>query len=135
LVNLPSRLPGPDREGSTAARFSPRVPESVPPIRRIKNREVDHLRKFAAMRRAMPGRDDADLIGACILRWRSHHTIREKERLTKLSRTMRPQRRQAIVDRVVSVSVMALTGGETPAKKAPARPSAAWKADAAGFVS
>src|SRR3954452_10084237 len=47
---------GPDREGSTAARFMIRASiESVPPIRRIKNREVDHLRKFAAaMRRAMP---------------------------------------------------------------------------------
>src|SRR5664279_2138111 len=54
---------GPDLERSTAARFMIRASiESVPPIRRIKNREVDHLRKFiAAMRRSLPGRDDVDL--------------------------------------------------------------------------
>jgi AcrR family transcriptional regulator len=118
---------GPDREGSTAARFMIRASiESVPPIRRIKNREVDHLRKFvAAMRRAMPGRDDADLYwGLHFALAMSHHTIREKERLTKLSEGQCDLNDvQAIVDRVVSVSVMALTGGETPAKKAPARPS------------
>src|SRR5438045_9789685 len=53
---------GPERERSTAARFMIRASiESVPPIRRIKNRELDHLRTFAAaMRRAMPGRADAD---------------------------------------------------------------------------
>src|SRR6185437_15880575 len=48
---------GPDTERSTAARFMIRVSiESVPPIRRIRNREIDHLRKFvAAMRRSLPG--------------------------------------------------------------------------------
>ena len=79
---------GPDREGSTAARFMIRASiESVPPIRRIKNREVDHLRKFvAAMRRAMPGRDDVELYwGLHFALAMSHHTIRERERLTKLS--------------------------------------------------
>jgi hypothetical protein len=35
---------GPDREGSTAAHFMIRASiESVPPIRRIKNREIDHV--------------------------------------------------------------------------------------------
>ena len=78
---------GPDREGSTAARFMIRASiESVPPIRRIKNREIDHLRKFAAaMRRAMPGRADADLYwGLHFALAMSHHTIREKERLAAL---------------------------------------------------
>src|SRR5260221_1561019 len=107
---------GPDREGSTAARFMIRASiESVPPIRRIKNREVDHLRKFvAAMRRSLPGRDDSELY------WSLHfslamadHTIRERERLTKLSECQSDlDDVQAIVDRVVAVSVMALTGGE-----------------------
>src|SRR5437763_1503505 len=119
---------GPDREGSTAARFMIRASiESVPPIRRIKNREVDHLRKFvAAMRRAMPGRDDADLYwGLHFALAMAHHTIREKERLTKLSEGQCDLNDvQAIVDRVVSVSVMALTGGETPAKKVSTRPPA-----------
>jgi hypothetical protein len=100
--------------------------ESVPPIRRIKNREVDHLRKFvAAMRRSLPGRDDAELYwGLHFALAMSHHTIREKERLIKLSEGQCDLNDvQAIVDRVVTVSVMALTGGE-PAKKALARPVA-----------
>src|SRR3982750_3897165 len=118
---------GPDREGSTAARFMFGTSmEPVPPIRRIKNREVDHLRKFiAAMRRAMPGRDDADLYwGLHFALAVSHHTIREKERLTKLSEGQCDLNDvQAIVDRVVSVSVMALGAGDAPGKKAPARPA------------
>src|SRR5437870_5295949 len=64
LVGPPLRgCLGPNREGSTAARFMIRASiESVPPIRRIRNREVDHLRKFAAtMRLALPGRADAEL--------------------------------------------------------------------------
>src|ERR1700710_1865556 len=54
---------GPNNERSTAARFMIRASiESVPPIRRIKNREIDHLKKFAAaMRRSLPNRDEAEL--------------------------------------------------------------------------
>src|ERR1700690_2447508 len=54
---------GPERERSTAARFMIRASiETVAPIRRIKNREIDHLKKFAAaMRRALPDRGEADL--------------------------------------------------------------------------
>src|SRR5260370_14436374 len=111
---------GPDREGSTAARFMIRASiESVPPIRRIKNREVDHLRKFAAaMRRAMPGRDDTELYwGLHFALAMAHHTIREKERLTKLSDGKCDLNDvQAIVDRVVAVSVMALTAGGAQSK-------------------
>ena len=41
---------GPDNQRSTAARFMTRVSiESVPPIRRIRNREIDHLRKFVTV--------------------------------------------------------------------------------------
>ena len=101
--------------------------ESVPPIRRIKNREVDHLRKFiAAMRRSMPGRDDVDLYwGLNFALAMSHHTIREKERLTKLSEGQCDLNDVAgIIDRVVSVSVMALAAGETPAKKTPSKVAA-----------
>jgi AcrR family transcriptional regulator len=119
---------GPSSEGSTAARFMIRASiESVPPIRRIKNREVDHLRKFiAAMRRALPGRDDVDLYwGLNFALAMSHHTIREKERLTKLSEGQCDLNDVAgIIDRVVSVSVMALAAGETPAKKAPGKVAA-----------
>jgi AcrR family transcriptional regulator len=119
---------GPDREGSTAARFMIRASiESVPPIRRIKNREVDHLRKFAAaMRRALPGRDDSELYwGLHFALAMAHHTIREKERLTKLSDGKCDLNDvQAIVDRVVAVSVMALTTGGGAQSKAPAWPAA-----------
>ena len=97
--------------------------ESVPPIRRIKNREVDHLRKFiAAMRRSLPGRDDTELYwGLHFALAMSHHTIREKERLTKLSEGRCDlDDVQGIIDRVVAVSVMALAGGEM-ASKAPAK--------------
>ena len=115
---------GPERERSAAARFMIRASiESVPPIRRIKNREVDHLRKFAAaMRRSLPGRDEADLYwGLHFALAMAHHTIRERERLTKLSEGLCDlDDVQAIVERVVAVSVMALTGGETKSK-APAR--------------
>ncbi|MBR0872882.1 TetR family transcriptional regulator [Bradyrhizobium tropiciagri] len=117
---------GPDREGSTAARFMIRASiESVPPIRRIKNREVDHLRKFAAaMRRAMPGRDDTELYwGLHFALAMAHHTIREKERLLRLSEGKCDlDDVRAIIDRVVTVTVMALTMGEVPASK-PARPA------------
>src|SRR6201992_415891 len=47
---------GPNNERSAEARFMIRTSiESLPPIRRIKNREFDHLRKFAeAIRRSLP---------------------------------------------------------------------------------
>ncbi len=119
---------GPSSEGSTAARFMIRASiESVPPIRRIKNREVDHLRKFiAAMRRALPSRDDVDLYWALNFALAmSHHTIREKERLTKLSEGQCDLNDvDDIIDRVVSVSVMALAGSATPAKKTPGKVAA-----------
>lgn len=115
---------GPDREGSTAARFMIRASiESVPPIRRIKNREIDHLRKFAAaMRRALPGRDEAELYwGLHFALSMAHHTIREKERLAKLSEGKCDLNDvQAIVERVVSVATMALNAN-APASKPPAR--------------
>jgi AcrR family transcriptional regulator len=115
---------GPENQRSSAARFMIRASiESVPPIRRIKNREVDHLRKFAAaMRRSLPGRAEADLYwGLHFALAMAHHTIRERERLTKLSEGLCDlDDVQGIVDRVVAVSVMALTGGETKSK-APAR--------------
>ncbi|QWG25448.1 TetR family transcriptional regulator [Bradyrhizobium sediminis] len=115
---------GPDREGSTAARFMIRASiESVPPIRRIKNREVDHLRKFAAaMRRSLPDRNEVDLYwGLHFALAMAHHTIRERERLTKLSDGKCDlDDVQGIIDRVVAMSVMALTAGETQSK-APAK--------------
>ena len=127
LVGPPLRgCLGPDREGSTAARFMIRASiELVPPIRRIRNREIDHLRKFAAaMRRAMPARNETELYwGLHFALAMAHHTIREKERLTKLSEGKCDLDDVAgIIERVVAVSVMALTMGETPSKPT-ARPA------------
>jgi hypothetical protein len=87
--------------------------ESVPPIRRIKNREIDHLRKFAAaMGRSLPDHSEADLYwGLHFALAMAHHTIRESERLTKLSEGLCDLNDvQGIIDRVVAVSVKALTG-------------------------
>src|SRR6202158_6354317 len=43
---------GPNRQRSDAARFMIRASiESVPAIRKIRNREIDHLRRFAAAMR------------------------------------------------------------------------------------
>src|ERR1700704_3804924 len=107
---------GPDRERSTAARFMIRASiESVPPIRRIKNREIDHLRKFAAaMRRSLPGRDQVDLYwGLHFALAMAHQTIRDSERLTKLSEGKCDlDDVEGIVERVVSVAGMGLTGRE-----------------------
>src|SRR5712692_4053269 len=108
---------GPERERSTAARFMIRASiESVPPIRRIRNREIDHLRKFvAAMRRALPDRDEVDLYwGLHFALAMSHQTIRNSERLIRLSEGKCDLNDVAgIIERIVVVSVMALTGRES----------------------
>src|ERR1700688_4336986 len=117
LVGPPLRgCLGPDREGSTAARLMIRASiQSLPPIRRIKNREVDHLRKFAAAtRRSLPDRSEVDLYwGLHFALAMAHHTIRESERLMRLSDAKRHLNDVAgIIDRIVAVSVKALTAGE-----------------------
>src|ERR1700759_5459320 len=64
LVGPPLRgCLGPNRQRSDAARFMIRASiESVPAIRKIRNREIDHLRRFVtAMRRSLPGHADADI--------------------------------------------------------------------------
>ena len=105
---------GPDNERSTAARFMIRASiESVPPIRRIKNREIDHLRKFAsAMRRSLPDCSDVDLYwGLHFALAMAHQTIRDSERLAKLSEGLCDLNDVAgVIERIVAVSVMALTG-------------------------
>jgi AcrR family transcriptional regulator len=105
---------GPDNERSTAARFMIRASiESVPPIRRIKNREVDHLQKFAAaMRRSLPDCSDPDLYwGLHFALAMAHQTIRDGERLTKLSEGLCDLNDVAgVIERIVTVSAMALTG-------------------------
>ena len=115
---------GPENQRSTAARFMIRASiESVPPIRRIKNREFDHLRKFAAaMRRSLPDRSSVDLYWCLHFALAmAHQTIRDSERLAKLSEGLCDLNDvQCIIERIVAVSVTALTGNEA-ANKMPAR--------------
>jgi AcrR family transcriptional regulator len=105
---------GPDRQRSPAARFMIRASiESVPPIRRIKNREVDHLRKFAAaMRRSLPDCREVDLYwGLHFALAMAHQTIRDSERLSKLSEgSCDLNDVPGIIERIVSVSLGALRG-------------------------
>jgi AcrR family transcriptional regulator len=105
---------GPENERSTAARFMIRASiESVPPIRRIKNREIDHLRKFAAaMRRSLSDRSEVDLYwGLHFALAMAHQTIRDGERLTKLSEGLCDLNDvEMVIERIVAVSVTALAG-------------------------
>ena len=102
---------GPERERSTASRFMIRASiESVPPIRRIKNREIDHLRKFAAaMRRSLPDCNEVDLYWTLHFALAmAHQTIRDSERLAKLSDGLCDLNDvEGIIERIVAASVMA----------------------------
>jgi AcrR family transcriptional regulator len=113
---------GPERDRSTAARFMIRASiESVPPIRRIRNREIDHLRKFVvALRRALPERADAELYwGLHFALAMAQQTVRDSERLTKLSEGKCDlDDVEGVIARVVSVAEMAL-GGASGSKAAP----------------
>jgi len=104
----------PERDRSTAARFMIRASiESVPPIRRIRNREIDHLRKFViAMRRALPERSDVELYwGLHFALAMAQQTVRDSERLTKLSEAKCDLNDvEGVITRVVEVAVMGLGG-------------------------
>ena len=119
---------GPDNEQSTAAHFMIRASiESVPPIRRIKNREIDHLRKFAAaMRRSLPDCDEGDLYwGLHFALAMAHQTIRDTERLTKLSEGKCDlDDVEALIDRIVEAAAMTLTA-RASANQTPGRTEAA----------
>jgi AcrR family transcriptional regulator len=114
---------GPNNQRSTAARFMIRVSiESVPPIRRIRNREIDHLRKFvAAMRRSLPAHSDVELYwGLHFALAMAQQTVRDSERLTKLSDgKCDVDDVEGIIARVVAVAVMGLVGSVAE-RKAPA---------------
>jgi AcrR family transcriptional regulator len=113
---------GPERDRSTAARFMIRASiESVPPIRRIRNREIDHLRKFVtALRRALPDRGEVELYwGLHFALALAQQTVRDSERLTKLSEGKCDlDDVEGVISRVVDVAVMALSGA-TGSKAAP----------------
>ena len=111
---------GPENEQSAAARFMIRASiEAVAPIRRIKNREIDHLRKFAAaMRRSLPDRDEVELYwGLHFALAMAHQTIRDSERLTKLSEGLCDLNDvEGIIERIVTLSAMALMEDEAGRK-------------------
>ena len=115
---------GPDSQRSAAASFMIRVNiESVPPIRRIRNREIDHLRKFiAAMRRSLPGHSDVELYwGLHFALAMAQQTVRDTERLTKLSEGQCDvDDVEGVIERVVRVAVMALSAGDA-ANNVPSR--------------
>jgi AcrR family transcriptional regulator len=115
LVGPPLRgCLGPDRQRSDAARFMIRASiEAVAPIRRIKNREIDHLRKFAAaMRRSLPAQSEVDIYwGLHFALAMAHQTIRDSERLQRLSDGKCDlDDVDAVIARVVGVAVLALGG-------------------------
>ena len=118
---------GPDKQRSDAARFMIRASvESVPPIRKIKTREVDHLKRFAAaLRRTLPDHPPVDIFWALHFALAmAHQTIRDSERLTRMSDGLCDLNDvQGMIDRVVAVAVMALMGK-------PARPKESAKAKA-----
>jgi AcrR family transcriptional regulator len=113
---------GPENQRATAARFMIRVSiESVPPIRRIRNREIDHLRKFiAAMRRALPDRGDVELYwGLHFALAMAQQTVRDTERLAKLSEGQCDvDDVEDVIERVVRVAVMGLTAPPASGKAA-----------------
>ena len=106
---------GPENQRSTPARFMIRVSiESVPAIRRIRNREIDHLRKFvAAMRRSLPDRSEVELYwGLHFALAMAQQTVRDSERLAKLSEgKCDVDDVDSVIDRVVDVAVLGLTAG------------------------
>jgi AcrR family transcriptional regulator len=119
---------GADRQRSAAARFMTRASvETVPPIRKIVERDISHLRRFAdALRRALPGHDDVEIY------WGLHfalamirQTITDSDRLRKLSGDLCDlDDVDAIIARIVRVAGFALTagGGELRRDDVPAQP-------------
>jgi AcrR family transcriptional regulator len=118
---------GPEQQRSDAARFMIRASiEAVPPIRKIKNREIDHLRKFAAaMRRSLPALPEVEIYwGLHFALAMAHQTIRDSERLLRLSDGKCDlDDIDGIVERVVSAAVLALGSAAKADKseKAPRR--------------
>ena len=111
---------GPDQERSPAARFMIRASiEAVAPIRRIKNREIDHLKKFAAaMRRSLPSCPDVEIYwGLHFALAMAHQTIRDSERLTRLSEGVcNLGDAEAVTERIVALAAMALRRDERQGK-------------------
>jgi AcrR family transcriptional regulator len=112
---------GADRQRSAAARFMTRASvETVPPIRKIVERDISHLRRFAdALRRALPDKQDVDIY------WGLHftlamirQTITDSDRLRKLSGDLCDlDDVDDIIERIVRVASYALTGKAAAGKE------------------
>jgi AcrR family transcriptional regulator len=111
---------GPEQQRSDAARFMIRASiEAVPPIRKIKNREIDHLRKFAAaMKRSLPALPEVEIYwGLHFALAMAHQTIRDSERLLRLSDGKCDlDDIDGVIERVVSAAVLALNSTAKPDK-------------------
>jgi AcrR family transcriptional regulator len=115
LVGPPLRwCLSPDRQRSAAARFLTRASvETVPPIKKIVDREFRHLQRFAvALRNALPDREEVDIY------WGLHfalamirQTVTDAERLRKLSGGLcDTNNTDDIIRRIVAVATDALEG-------------------------
>ena len=117
LVGPPLRwCLSPDHQMSAAARFMTRASvETVPPIKKIVDREFRHLQRFAmALRRALPNRNEADIYwGLHFALSMQRQTVTDRERLLKLSGgACTTDDTESVIKRIVAVAEDALTGGE-----------------------
>jgi len=116
-----SLSPDPDR--SAAARFLIQASiEAVAPIHKIKNREIGHLKKFAAaMQRSLPELDPVEIYWSIHFALAmAHQTIRDRQRLIRLSEgACDVDDVEAIIDRIVDVSVRGLirSDARVPARR------------------
>jgi AcrR family transcriptional regulator len=119
LVGPPLRwCLSPDHQRSAAARFMTRASvETVPPIKKIVDREFRHLQRFAAaLRRALPNRDEADVYwGLHFALSMQRQTVTDRERLLKLSGGVcTTDDTEAVIARIVAIALLALTGVDAP---------------------
>lgn len=129
LVGPPLRwCLSPDLQRSAAARFMTRASvETVPPIKKIVDREFRHLQRFAtALRVSLPFREEVDIY------WGLHfalamirQTVTDSERLRKLSGGLCDTNdTNDIIRRIVAVATDALTGRNAEPARASARAAA-----------
>lgn len=115
LVGPPLRwCLSPDHQRSAAARFMTRASvETVPPIKKIVDREFRHLQRFAtALRRALPERNETDIYwGLHFALAMQRQTVTDRERLFKLSGgACDTDDTEAVIARIVAIAEDALIG-------------------------
>jgi AcrR family transcriptional regulator len=121
LVGPPLRwCLSPDRQRSAAARFLTRASvETVPPIKKIVDREFRHLQRFAtALCQALPGQTEMDIYwGLHFTLGMIRQTITDSERLEKLSGGLcNTSDTETVIGRIVAVATEALTNRRAETK-------------------